>query len=142
MSMAAKDSSLADTLVTLFSALADPTRLRLLNLMRAGEVCVCFFVEVLQEGQPKVSRHLAYLRRAGVVDARRDGKWMHYRIIRPAHETVRRILDDLLASMENDPRMTEDRSRLMSVCCAPALPEQLQGAPLPIGISMPSAKRS
>ena len=68
----------------LFKALADRTRLRLLNLMSCGEVCVCFFVEVLGVSQPKISRHLAYLRRAGVVAARRDGKWMHYRVSTPA----------------------------------------------------------
>src|SRR5688500_20333655 len=116
-------------LVTLFAALADRTRLRLLNLMRGGEICVCYFVAVLDETQPKVSRHLAYLRRAGVVDARRDGKWMHYRIITPHDETGRRILDDILASMENAPQMTDDRSRIMSVCCAATLPAHPPGAP-------------
>jgi ArsR family transcriptional regulator, arsenate/arsenite/antimonite-responsive transcriptional repressor len=141
MSTSKNKASLPDTLVTLFSALADPTRLRLLNLMRGGEICVCFFVEVLGEGQPKISRHLAYLRRAGVVDARRDGKWMHYRIITPRDETVRRLFDDLLAAMENDPGMARDRSRLTSVCCAPALPEQLQGAPIPISIQVPASRR-
>ena len=63
-----------------FTALSDRTRLRLLNLMGEDEVCVCFFVEVLGEPQPKISRHLAYLRQAGVVAARREGKWMNYRI--------------------------------------------------------------
>lgn len=63
-----------------FRALADRTRLRLLNLMGGGEVCVCFFVEVTGTSQPKISRHLAYLRRAGIVGARREGKWMHYQI--------------------------------------------------------------
>ena len=58
-------------LVALFAALADRTRLRLLNLMRDREVCVCYFVEILRQGQPKISRHLAYLRRAGIVSARR-----------------------------------------------------------------------
>src|SRR5256885_3173375 len=66
-----------------FLALADRTRLRLLSLMGETEVCVCFFVEVLRTNQPKISRHLAYLRRAGVVAARREGKWMHYRIVEP-----------------------------------------------------------
>src|ERR1700756_1035359 len=70
-------------LVTLFQALGDPTRLRLLNLMASGEVCVCYFVEILDETQPKISRHLAYLRRAGLVTARREGKWMHYRLVTP-----------------------------------------------------------
>src|SRR5688500_20312346 len=57
-----------------FRALADRTQLRLLNLMRSEEVCVCFFVEVLKTHQPKISRHLAYLRRAGIVGARREGR--------------------------------------------------------------------
>jgi ArsR family transcriptional regulator len=65
---------------TMFMALADKTRLRLLNLMAAEEVCVCFFTEVLGDSQPKISRHLAYLRNADLVEARRDGKWMHYSI--------------------------------------------------------------
>ena len=68
----------------IFAALADPTRLRLLNLMAGREVCVCYFVEILRQSQPKISRHLAYLRKAGVVAARREGKWMHYRITPPA----------------------------------------------------------
>ena len=66
-----------------FSALADGTRLRLLNLMRSGEVCVCFFAETLGTNNPKISRHLAYLKRAGLVAARREGKWMHYKINEP-----------------------------------------------------------
>ena len=70
-----------------FKALADRTRLRLLNLMRDGEVCVCFFVEILKTNQPKISRHLAYLRRAGIVGARRQGPWMHYRIVEPGDES-------------------------------------------------------
>ena len=67
-----------------FKALADRTRLRLLNLMGEDEVCVCYFVEVLQLNQPKISRHLAYLRRAGLVGARREAKWMHYSVTPPA----------------------------------------------------------
>ena len=58
----------------LFRALADSTRLRLLNLIAEREICVCYFVEILNISQPKVSRHLAYLRRAGIVAARREGK--------------------------------------------------------------------
>ena len=74
------ESALAD-MERFFMALADKTRLRLLNLMRDEEVCVCFFTEVLGESQPKISRHLAYLRGAGIVHARRDGKWMNYSIV-------------------------------------------------------------
>jgi DNA-binding transcriptional ArsR family regulator len=72
-------------LALLFAALSDRTRLRLLNLVDGREVCVCYFVEILSQSQPKISRHLAYLRRAGIVAARREGKWMHYRIVVPSH---------------------------------------------------------
>src|ERR1041384_3807791 len=75
-----------------FRAFADRTRLRLLNLLGKDEVCVCFFVEILKTNQPKISRHLAYLRRAGVVGARRDGQWMHYRIVEPADPDAALVL--------------------------------------------------
>ena len=65
----------------LFNVLADPTRLRAIMLIRSeGEVCVCELTHALKESQPKVSRHLAYLRDAHVVCARREGTWMHYRL--------------------------------------------------------------
>ena len=75
-----------------FVALSDRTRLRLLNLMGEDEVCVCFFVEILQENQSKISRHLAYLRKAGLVSSRKDGKWTHYRITTPADPVLRQNL--------------------------------------------------
>ncbi len=114
-----------------FSALADRTRLRLLNLMSGGEVCVCFFVEVLGMSQPKISRHLAYLRRAGVVASRREGKWMHYRLVEPAGETERRVFREVRAWLREEGEMRRDRERLVKMCCAPRLPVQLQGAPRP-----------
>src|SRR5260370_27922556 len=88
---------------TLFRALADRTRLRLLNLMADGEVCVCFFVEVLGTNQPKISRHLAYLRRAGIVAARREGTWMHYRIVTPADPCAANLLQDWQAELSRHP---------------------------------------
>ena len=115
----------------LFKALADRTRLRLLNLMGEDEVCVCFFVEVLRASQPKISRHLAYLRRAGVVAARREGKWMHYRIIEPADEHVARVFREVRAWLAREREMQRDRARLTQVCCALRPPVQLQGAPRP-----------
>ncbi|MEP7219804.1 MAG: metalloregulator ArsR/SmtB family transcription factor [Bacteroidota bacterium] len=125
-------------LEVLFSALADRTRLRLLNLMNGGEVCVCFFVEILQTNQPKISRHLAYLRRAGIVAARREGKWMHYRIVEPSDAAATAILREVLRSMAQDQEMQRDRERLRSVCCSPNLPVQLEGAPSPISIQQRS----
>src|SRR5258708_17448201 len=102
-----------------FSALADRTRLRLLNLMGDDEVCVCFFVEVLDMNQSKVSRHLAYLRKAGIVAVRRQGKWMHYRIIRPTDPLAAQILDELCLWLSQDKEMGSDRKRLTEVCCSP-----------------------
>jgi ArsR family transcriptional regulator, arsenate/arsenite/antimonite-responsive transcriptional repressor len=118
-----------------FSALADRTRLRLLNLMRSDEVCVCFFVEILKTNQPKISRHLAYMRRAGIVGARRDGSWMHYRIVEPLDTDAARVLKDTLAWLANDREMQRDRDRLVRVCCAPQLPVSIQGAPRPVSLA-------
>ena len=114
-----------------FRALADRTRLRVLNLMGEGEICVCFFVEILKTNQPKISRHLAYLRRAGVVGARREGQWMHYRIVEPDDPGAARILREVLSWLANDQEMQQDRQRLVKVCCAPQLPVSIQGAPRP-----------
>ena len=121
-------------LAGLFSALADPTRLRLLNLMQGREVCVCYFVEVLKQSQPKISRHLAYLRRAGIVSSRREGKWMHYSIVRPADPGARAILDAALNSFNNSSQMRSDLSRLGATTCEPQRFVTLQGAPLPTSV--------
>ncbi len=119
----------------LFRALAERTRLRLLNLIGDDEVCVCFFVEVLGESQPKISRHLAYLRRAGVVAARREGKWMHYRISVPDDAHAARLFAEVRAWLAEDREMQRDRERLVKVCCATRPPVQLQGAPRPASIA-------
>jgi ArsR family transcriptional regulator, arsenate/arsenite/antimonite-responsive transcriptional repressor len=118
-------------LTPLFAALADRTRLRLLNLMNGREVCVCYFVEILRQSQPKISRHLAYLRRAGIVSARREGKWMHYKIERPADAGALAILDAALASFRSDGEMQSDLARLSKACCRPRVLVSVQGAPLP-----------
>lgn len=118
-----------------FRALADRTRLRLLNLMGSDEVCVCFFVEILKTSQPKVSRHLAYLRRAGIVGTRRDGQWRHYRIVEPADREAARVLTDVMSWLASDEEMQRDRQRLVKVCCAPQPPVSIQGAPRPASVS-------
>ena len=103
----------------LFEAFADGTRLRLLNLMREGEVCVCFFIDVLGQPQPTVSRHLAYLREAGLVTARRTGKWMSYSLTPPESGTARRVFDSVMDAMKDDRAMKRDRLALVKSCCAP-----------------------
>jgi len=115
-----------------FRALADSTRLRIINLIGDQEVCVCFFVEILKTKKPKISRHLAYLRRAGIVAARREGIWMHYRISSPQDEHAARVLMDVRAWLANDSAMQQDRKHLEKICCAPELPLQLQRSPKPL----------
>jgi|SRR5215470_11183710 len=122
----------------LFRALADRTRLRLINLMSGGEVCVCFFAEIIGTNQPKVSRHLGYLRRAGIVAARRDGKWMHYRIVQPSDPHAASVLAEVQAWLANDREMQRDRKFLLKVCCAPQLPVPRRQAPRPAIVSAAS----
>jgi ArsR family transcriptional regulator, arsenate/arsenite/antimonite-responsive transcriptional repressor len=123
-------------LARFFIALSDRNRLRLINLMGEDEVCVCFFVEILKMPQPKVSRHLAYLRRAGIVAARREGKWMHYRIVPPSDKYAQRILEAVREWLGRDREMQQDRARLVKICCAPTLPVPLQGAPRPASLQV------
>jgi ArsR family transcriptional regulator len=123
-------------LALLFAALSDRTRLRLLNLMDGWEVCVCYFVEILEQSQPKISRHLAYLRRAGVVAARREGKWMHYKIVVPSHAGAARILRETLAVVREERAMQTDLARLGKACCAPQRVSALEGAPLPVRVDV------
>ena len=115
----------------LFQALADRTRLRLINLIGESEVCVCFLTEILKTSQPKISRHLAYLRRAQIVAARREGKWMHYRLTEPPDEHAAHVLREVRASLNEHPEFRRDREKLEGVCCAIQLPVSLRHAPKP-----------
>src|SRR2546421_9975645 len=110
-----------------FSALADRTRLRLINLMRNGEVCVCFFAETLGTNNPKISSHLSYLKRASLVSGRRDGKWMHYSLRRPTDKDAAEVFDAAMKMLESDKEMIEDRKRLVNFCCSPDAPVTIQG---------------
>jgi ArsR family transcriptional regulator len=109
--------SRTDELEKLFQALGDRTRLRLLNLMNGQEICVCYFVEALKTSQPKISRHLAYLRRAGIVGARREGKWMHYRILIPSDPVAVQILRATLQGLASEKEMQRDSAFLQKACC-------------------------
>jgi len=122
-------------LENLFKALADRTRLRLISLIGDSEVCVCFFVAILKTSQPKISRHLAYLRRAGIVAARREGKWMHYRLTEPPDAHAAHIFHEVRAALAEHPELQRDRAQLVKVCCAPNLPVQLRRAPRPLDLA-------
>lgn len=118
----------------LFRALADRTRLRLINLMAGQELCVCYLVEVIDAPQPKISRHLAYLRQAGIVAARREGKWMHYRLITPEDRHAAAILKTAIDSLKEDKEMRSDLLRLSQACRGPESLVQLIGAPVPVQV--------
>lgn len=118
-----------------FCALGEITRLRLLNLIGEQEICVCYLVEILGGPQPKISRHLAYLRSAGIVAARREGKWMHYRIVMPSNQRAAQVLQQTLAWLSEEKAMQADNARLAKACCKPARYALLDGAPKPARVS-------
>ncbi len=89
--------------------------------MRDGEVCVCFFAETLETNNPKISRHLSYLKRAKLVAGRRDGKWMHYRIVEPKDKGAAEVFSRVMEMLDKDKEMQIDRKNLAAVCCAPQL---------------------
>lgn len=103
----------------LFRAFSDRTRLRILHLVRRGEVCVCDLQRVLGVPQPKVSRHLAYLRRAGLVRARKQGLWSYYTLA-PARDAVhRKLLECLATCFAHVPELARDNERLKRSQCSP-----------------------
>src|SRR3989442_8942881 len=106
----------------LFKALADATRLRILGLLLTGEVCVCHIHESLKIPQPKASRHLAYLRRAGLVETRRDGLWVHYRFANPSDPVLKAVGDAVRHALTHMDVVHRDADRLKKKngCCLPA----------------------
>jgi ArsR family transcriptional regulator, arsenate/arsenite/antimonite-responsive transcriptional repressor len=118
-----------------FKALADRTRLRIINLVDRDEICVCVLVEVLNISQPKISRHLAYLRRAKVVSNRRDGKWVHYKIVDPDDLNLANILRDIRELLRSDSQMQRDLARLNQICSTPELAAPLRKAPRPASVT-------
>jgi ArsR family transcriptional regulator len=118
-----------DEMETLFKALADATRLRILGLLLTGEVCVCHIHESLKIPQPKASRHLAYLRNAGLVDTRRDGLWVHYRMAAVADPILSAITDSVRHALTHLDVVKKDADRLekRTGCCLPA-PGELAAA--------------
>src|SRR6476646_4738065 len=108
---------------TLFKALADATRLRILGLLLTGEVCVCDIHESLKIPQSKASRHLAYLRRARLVDTRRDGLWIHYRLGRLTDPVLRAVTEAVAHALTHTETVHRDAERLhkRNGCCMPVL---------------------
>jgi ArsR family transcriptional regulator len=100
-----------DELENLFKALADKTRLRILALLGNNEVCVCHIHDSLGLPQPTVSRHLAYLRRSGLVAARRDGVWMHYQVSRSLGPVTKRVVAAAVDALQRLPDTAQDRKQ-------------------------------
>lgn len=113
------------SLETLFKALADGTRLRILALLQAGEICVCDIHGSLGLPQPTVSRHLAYLRKAGLVQGRKDGLWVHYRLTvlpDPVAQTVVEAVNHALSHLEAGEKDRRRLLRMADVSPVPAAP--------------------
>jgi ArsR family transcriptional regulator len=122
-----------DQLESVFKALADKTRLRILALLGNNEVCVCHLHDSLALPQPTVSRHLAYLRRAGLVDVRRDGVWMHYQVARSLDPAVQTVVNAAVDALTGVQTTAQDRKQFQrafgqlyvlnssagGACCAP-----------------------
>jgi len=102
-----------DALTTVYGALADPTRLRILALLEDGEVCVCDIHASLGVPQPTASRHLAYLRRAGLVSARRNGVWMHYSLAPVPDPIVAAVVTAALHALTHTQVAQKDQRRLL-----------------------------
>jgi ArsR family transcriptional regulator len=102
---------------TMFRAFSDRTRLRILNLLRPGELCVCELVRVIGAPQPTVSRHLAYLRKAGLVTARREGLWMFYELAPPKSDFHRKLIECLGCCSNDVPEFAKDAKTLGRACC-------------------------
>jgi ArsR family transcriptional regulator len=120
-----------DALQQTFAALADPTRLRIVGLLLSGEVCVCHIHETLRIPQPKASRHLAYLRKSGLVTATKRGLWVHYALAEPRDAATADVLAAIKASVSGLDRTRRDRARLeRTMCCVgPAADRAAHGAP-------------
>jgi ArsR family transcriptional regulator len=128
-----KGTTAVDHLESIFKALADKTRLRILALLGGNEVCVCHIHDSLGLPQPTVSRHLAYLRRAGLVEVRRDGVWMHYQVARSLRPDVQAVVNAAVEAVTKIPATALDRKQFQrnfgelyvlptstgGSCCAP-----------------------
>ena len=106
----------------MFRAFCDRTRLRILSLLQDGELCVGDIVESLQVPQPKVSRHLAYLRKANLVTVRKEGLWCYYSLASPRTEFHRKLLDCAITCFKDVPEIKSDNTRAKKLrmgdgCC-------------------------
>lgn len=102
---------------TMFRAFSDRTRLRILNLLGAGELCVCDLVQVIGSPQPTVSRHLAYLRKARLVTSRKEGLWMYYKLAPATNDFHRKLIECLGCCFADVPELARDTKELGRIGC-------------------------
>jgi len=105
----------APALHQVLKALADPIRLRIMALLAAGEICVCHVYTALKVPQPTASRHLAYLKRHGLVEDRKVGLWKHYQLRRSPDAAVQAVIDAAVKAAARTPLVTKDCCRLTEV---------------------------
>ena len=110
-----------DDLDALFKGFADPTRIRILSLLAAGELCVCDIVDILRLPQPAVSRHLAYLRRVGLVEVTREGRLAHYRLAKPANTVHRNLIACVRSCFTGLPSLDRERAKAVKRVAARAM---------------------
>jgi ArsR family transcriptional regulator, arsenate/arsenite/antimonite-responsive transcriptional repressor len=101
----------------MFRAFSDPTRLRILHLLLPGELCVCDIVNTLRIPQPMASRHLAYLKKSGLVEGRRDGLWIHYKLATPQTAFHRKLIECLGCCFQDVAQLAKDSRQLTKRCC-------------------------
>jgi ArsR family transcriptional regulator len=106
-----RTAATVDDLDSVFKGFADPTRIRILSVLAAGELCVCDIVDLLGLPQPLVSRHLAYLRRAGLVEATREWKYAHYRLAEPEHAVHRNLINCVRTCFRGIKSLDKERAR-------------------------------
>jgi ArsR family transcriptional regulator len=104
------------SLSRLFRTLGDETRQRVIALLSHGELCVCHLQAALELPQPTVSRQLALLRAAGLVEDRREGTWVYYRLVRQENPECERVLRGLIASYAKDGALRRDVEKLVKAC--------------------------
>ena len=101
----------------MFRGFSDRTRLRVLHLLLKGEMCVCDIVTIIRVPQPKASRHLAYLRTAGLIQKRRQGLWAYYKLTTPASPFHQSLIKCLRECLRGVPELARDAKRVRSSCC-------------------------
>lgn len=104
-----------EQIVQFFKALSDEIRLRIVMLLTYGELCVCDLMEILGEPQPKISRHLAYLKHSGITESRRVGVWRHYRLKDSLNGIFKAQIEFIKEKLSPMPQFRADKERLLEL---------------------------